>query len=271
MHHQEFEAPEALRSAMKCFWHNRIDFAEAPSSFEVLPDGYVEIIFIFGGPAGILVNGHPQVLSSPFMVGLLGSPVEFYVEEPIDIVGIRCYPWRVFDLLGIPPKKGIYSIHHPIARLQNILSEPVAMGRIEEAMIQVAHYLQETITEILQGELMARVGAVIINGKGMLPVRTIATAAHTTIRTMERSFRQSSGHTVKDVSAVMRFELVRNQLWLEPKSNLSGLAHQFGYTDQSHMTRDFKRYSGTTPAAFARKAGKEKKILSGNFVAFVQD
>jgi AraC-like DNA-binding protein len=57
----------------------------------------------------------------------------------------------------------------------------------------------------------------------------------------------------------MRFEQVRNQLWLKPDSNLAGLAHEFGYTDQAHLSKEFKRFSGTTPAAFARKAKKGKK------------
>jgi len=68
----------------------------------------------------------------------------------------------------------------------------------------------------------------------------------------------------------MRFEQVRNQLGLYPDSNIAGLAHELGYTDQSHLSREFKRYSGTTPAAFARKARKARQALDNDFVAFVQ-
>jgi AraC-like DNA-binding protein len=63
---------------------------------------------------------------------------------------------------------------------------------------------------------------------------------------------------------------VRNHLWLNPNSNIAGLAHELGYTDQSHLSREFKRYSGTTPAAFARKAKKGKQAMNSDFVAFVQ-
>jgi AraC-like DNA-binding protein len=68
----------------------------------------------------------------------------------------------------------------------------------------------------------------------------------------------------------MRFEQVRNQLWNSPETNIAGLAHELGYTDQSHLSREFKRYSGTTPGAFARKAKKRKQAVSDDFVAFVQ-
>ena len=104
---------------------------------------------------------------------------------------------------------------------------------------------------------------------GSIPVNQVAAAAHATVRTLERKFKQAAGYTVKDVSSVMRFEQVRNQLWINPDTNLAGLAHELGYTDQSHLSKGFKRYSGTTPAAFARKTRKAKQ--SGNdFVAFIQ-
>jgi AraC-like DNA-binding protein len=59
----------------------------------------------------------------------------------------------------------------------------------------------------------------------------------------------------------MRFEQVRNHLWLYPDSNIAGLAHELGYTDQSHLSREFKRYTGKTPAAFARGKKREREGL----------
>ncbi len=105
---------------------------------------------------------------------------------------------------------------------------------------------------------------------GTMPVSQVAAAAHATVRTLERNFKASSGHTVKDVSGLMRFEQARNQLWLYPDSGLAGLAHELGYTDQSHLSREFRRYSGITPAAWARKAKKAKQAVSNDFVAFIQ-
>jgi AraC-like DNA-binding protein len=118
--------------------------------------------------------------------------------------------------------------------------------------------------------MLFKAGVAMSKAKGSMPVSQVAAAAHATVRTLERNFKQSSGHTVKDVSALMRFEQVRNRLWLYPDTNLAGLAHELGYTDQSHLSREFKRYSGTTPAAFARKAKKGKQAVGNDFVAFIQ-
>jgi len=87
------------------------------------------------------------------------------------------------------------------------------------------------------------------------------------VLTLQRKFRRSSGRTVKDVSALMRFEQARNQLWRDPDTSLAALALALGYADQSHLSKEFKRYSGVTPGTFARKA---RSGASVDIVAFVQ-
>ncbi len=271
MQHQEFEPPPALQDTIKCFWYNRRDLGEQQTSFEVVPDGYAEIIFHFGSGCSLLHNRSLQPLPSPFMMGLLNQPVHFYTENCLEIIGIRCFPWTVFDLLGLPSSKdGLRIVEHPIARLQPTLEECIHAGRIDGALAQVKQYFLDARSGIATDSMLFKAGVAMRAANGTMPVSQVAAAAHATVRTLERKFRQSSGHTVKDVSGLMRFEQVRNQLWLNPDANLAGLALELGYTDQSHLSREFKRYGSTTPAAFARKAKKGKQAASNDFVAFVR-
>src|ERR1700761_8058877 len=139
--HQEFAPPEELRDTIKCFWYNRRDSGEEQSGFEVLPDGYAEIIFHFGNGCSISRNGDLQSLPSPFMMGLLNQPALFYAKNRLEIIGVRCFPWTVFDLLGLPSGKGgVQVFEHPIALLQPMLNELVLNGRIEEAITLVKEY-----------------------------------------------------------------------------------------------------------------------------------
>jgi len=271
MHHQEFEPPVELQDTIKCFWYNRRDFGELESGFEVLPDGYAEIIFHFGSGCSISYNGSLQPLPSPFMMGLLNQPVLFYTKNRLEIIGIRCFPWTVFDLLGLPSgKDGLRIFEHPIAQLQPTLNKWIHAGRIDEALAQVKQYFLDARSRIAIDSMLFKAGVAMREAKGTMSVSQVAAAAHATVRTLERNFSQSSGYSVKDVSILMRFEQVRNRLWLYPNSNIAGLAHELGYTDQSHLSREFKRYSGTTPAAFARKTKKAKQAVSNDFVAFIQ-
>ncbi len=271
MHHQEFPPPEALRDTIKCFWYNNRDVGEPQQSFEVVPDGYTEIIFHFGSGCSTIYNGDLQPLPSPFMMGLLNQPVTFYTKNRFEVIGIRCFPWTVFDLLGLQPgKDGVRIFEHPIAGLQPGLNNLVNDGRIDEALSVVKKYFLDARSGIAGDSTLFKAGVAMQEANGAMPVSQVAAAAHATVRTLERNFKQSSGYSVKDVSGLMRFEQVRNRLWHYPDSNLAGLAHELGFTDQSHLSREFKRYSGTTPAAFARKAKKERPMVSNDFVAFIQ-
>ncbi|GAB3582673.1 helix-turn-helix domain-containing protein [Hymenobacter daeguensis] len=271
MQHQEFEPPEALREAIKCFWYNCQDFGGPPAGFEVVPDGYAEIIFYFGSTLRIATPAGLQALPSPFMVGLLNQPAHFYAQNRLEIIGVRCYPWTVFELLGLPAgQDGVRTFEHAIARLQAPLAARLQAGSIAEAVAQVAAHFLAARAHGAADRMLAKAGAAMSDTRGTLPVSQVAAAAHATVRTLERKFKQAAGYTVKGVSGLMRFEQVRNRLWQQPAASLAGLAHELGYTDQAHLSRDFRRYSGTTPAAFARKAASRKQGLSTDFVAFVQ-
>jgi AraC-like DNA-binding protein len=256
MHHQEFLPPEELKDYIKCCWHNTRNSEEAHQTFEVQPDGYAEIIFHFGNGISISHNGNLMSLPSPFMMGLLNQPAVFHTKGRLEIIGIRCFPWTVFDLLGLPSNKNdVHIFDHPIAQLQSDLNDCIHAGKIEEAMDQVKKYFLHAKLGITDS-MLSKAGGAIRKANGTMPVSEVAAAAHATVRTLERNFKQSSGYSVKDVSALIRFEQARNRLWLHPQTNLAGLAHELGYADQSHLTKEFKKYSGTTPAAFARKTKK---------------
>ena len=268
--HKEFEAPEELKDSIRCFWYNDSNFGETETSFEVIPDGYAEIIFHFGSGCSIEQNGVLQKLPSPFLVGLLNQPVYFHTKNHLQIIAVRCFPWTVFDLLGLnSSKNSVHVFEHPVAEFHSTLAQLMNENKIEEAIYIIKEYFTNIHSKIPKNSLLYKAGVAMRKANGTIPVSQVADAAHSTVRTLERKFKQSSGHTVKDVSGLMRFEKVRNQLWLTPNSNLAELAVEFGYTDQAHLSKEFKRYSGTTPAKFAQKAKKEQ-IPDSDFVAFLQ-
>ncbi|NML64756.1 AraC family transcriptional regulator [Hymenobacter sp. RP-2-7] len=255
MQPQEFAPPAELRATIKCFWHTSLTLGEQTAGWEVMPDGYAEIIFCFGGVCSVATPGGWQPLSSPFLVGLLGQPALFRAPHQLEILGIRCFPWMVFELLGLPAgQDGVRSLAHPLAQLQAPLTQWLQAGNLPEAVAMLAQYLGQARPRGASGSLLDKAGEAMRAAQGTLPVSQVAAAAHATVRTLERRFKQSAGYTVKDVSGLMRFEQARNHLWQHPAASLAALAHELGYADQAHLSREFKRYSGLTPAAFARKA-----------------
>ncbi|MVN75199.1 helix-turn-helix domain-containing protein [Hymenobacter sp. HMF4947] len=270
MQHQEVEPPQALRDTIQSFWYTGMDLGELPARFEVVPDGYAEIIFHFGSGCSISTAGGVQPLPSPFLVGLLNQPALFIAQNRLELIGIRCFPWAVFDLLGLPAgQDGVRALAHPLAQLQAALAEWMRAGQVAEALAEVTQAFLTAQVGVARDRLLSQAGDAMRAAGGTLPVSQVAAAAHATVRTLERKFKQAAGYTVKDVSSLMRFEQVRFRIWLQPAASLASLAQDLGYADQAHLGREFKRYSGTTPAAFARKAKHWQQAVSTDFVAFI--
>ncbi|MFT3706927.1 MAG: AraC family transcriptional regulator [Archangium sp.] len=67
-----------------------------------------------------------------------------------------------------------------------------------------------------------------------------------------RAFKQAFGLTPEDFRRQLRLERARTLL-TEPQSHaLSDIAASAGFSDQSHMTREFRRMLGLSPGAYRR-------------------
>lgn len=71
-------------------------------------------------------------------------------------------------------------------------------------------------------------------------------------RHLARTFRDLMGCTVGEFLRRQRIEVARRLLTESPHS-LSQIAYRSGFADQSHLTRTFKRYVGSTPLEYRRR------------------
>lgn len=261
MPYQKIDPPLALRSLVRGFWYLRLDLAELPEGFEILPDSYPEILFHFGSPCYLTTPTGRQRLPSPFVVGLLQHPIRLSAPGRVDFLSAQCFPWT--------PTTWVEQDTGPaLAQLHRALAQAVAAGQITRALAQLTqHFLAKPVSI---DHALHQAGIAMRAAHGQVPVGQLASAACATVRTLERKCRLVTGYSIKSIATLMRFEQVRNQLWRQPTSPLASLAQAAGYADQAHLSREFKRFSGTTPARFARTGGQP--LPDGlDFVVFLQD
>jgi len=75
-------------------------------------------------------------------------------------------------------------------------------------------------------------------------------------RTMRRHFHQYLGLGPKQMERVLRAQGTMRHLIKSPTNSLSALSHDHGYSDQSHLTREFRDIVGLSPKRFASLVGK---------------
>ncbi|AZV56461.1 helix-turn-helix domain-containing protein [Clostridium sp. AWRP] len=91
----------------------------------------------------------------------------------------------------------------------------------------------------------------IIKNLGQIKIKELANETNYSVRYINKIFLQEFGLTPKVFSKMMRFQnLLSNLNNLELNmfnSDLTEIAIRLGYYDQSHMIKDFKQFTNTTP------------------------
>lgn len=74
-------------------------------------------------------------------------------------------------------------------------------------------------------------------------------------RTLQRACTETLGHGPKWLSRRIRLQEVALTLATRPNVELGVIAGNLGYTDQSHLTRDFRTATSITPQTYRRAVG----------------
>ena len=89
------------------------------------------------------------------------------------------------------------------------------------------------------------------NFSGEIKLKDIAAAVGMSMFHLSRTFRASTGVTLHRYLTRTRVERVK-ALLLDSDQSLAVIADAAGFSDQSHMSKTFKRFTGTTPRLFRR-------------------
>jgi len=94
----------------------------------------------------------------------------------------------------------------------------------------------------------------------MRSVPEIAGMCNMSPRNFNRKFIDAMGVSPKKYNRIIRFQKIIN-LFSSNKTNLNltALAYEFGYADQSHFIRDFADFSGITPLTYLNDRIKQPK------------
>ena len=94
----------------------------------------------------------------------------------------------------------------------------------------------------------------IMRRGGRISVESLCDDAGVSRRYLSKLFQRDVGLTPKAVTRVLRFQGALTLLAGRSQVPWDELALHCGYYDQSHLTRDFKQFSGFTPGEFVRMA-----------------
>jgi AraC-like DNA-binding protein len=259
-----------LRPLVAEYWALARDLA-AIGGFTVTPDCFGELICCVDGLVAV-VDGARETLPTCFLVGLLDGPLRLEAAGVVRCMAARLRPWAVGQLIagGLDlPRRGW-------ADATRLLG-----ARLSSAEELVGRRAWDALAEVFDRVLMEEVGRwkAVASGAevvgpfldGRRPTGAVAREADASSRQVERRVRALTGTSPKRLACLARFQRARDAIWADPAVELARLAAAAGYADQPHMTREFRRYAGQTPARFARESIARKRWLAALDVAIVQE
>jgi AraC-like DNA-binding protein len=238
--YREVAPPPALAGVLACGWHGRTGWARP---LRVLPDGCADLVWD-GAALTVVVTA--------------GASLRVWVPASASRVGVRLRCGAAGAVLGTP----MAQLPTGATRLSDVWGAPAR--RAEEV-------LSATENPLVQREVLEA----LVAARGVSPDRRVLAAVHalggpgtrTTdvageLGVSERALRRHLAHAVgagpKQLHRIRRFQRFLRRL--EPlaarRTSLAAVAADLGYADQSHLGRDCRRLSGSSPAALVRVAEK---------------
>lgn len=231
---REFLPTAALRPYVECLWFTP---PVSETGYAIVPDGCVDACFVLSQrkPRAILFGTTTHTSAYELEAGVPYFGVRFrpgcaslFVKEKIAELTDTELP--VSGLLGLNPEQLVDSAE--MTSWQR---------RIESALLCVLSSGVDRRTLIVREAV-----AIIDAHHGNIRVGAIARRCSIGERQLERLFLERVGISPKLYTRIRRFRSVLSHLDdppTEERPNFADVAASFGYTDQSHLVRDFQDFS----------------------------
>jgi methylphosphotriester-DNA--protein-cysteine methyltransferase len=255
----------ALAPYVRCYWRLVAPTNPFAVAERLVPDGATELIFNFGdayrrtdpsGKSVLVVGSH-----------LVGPRTGYFLIEQmgaIDHVAIRFAPGGLYRLLRLPVLEltdELYPVDTVMVDALSTLEAQLFAAHDDSARCALLdHFLLTKLHEEEKGDgaLFAHAHGLLQQYAATLSVGELASAAHVSPRTLERTFCTWTGYTPKQYTQIARFLTLLNSLHQRLASantpHWTTLAHTFEYYDHAHMNKDFLRFTGLTPTDYVARS-----------------
>lgn len=227
-------APD-LAPLVESFWTGQV---QESFSARILPDGCADILFTI----------RDDELVDLQVVGVMTRPHIVPLAAGTFLLGVRFQP----GMAGACLQCDLPKLNDRMAPLQSvcrgIAEEFVRLKGTTEARIAA---IEDRLSGLPRINRLQRAIVELVGHKGQLSIDELAALAGLGQRQLRRTCLKQSGLGPKHLARVLRFRHAVARL-RNGESDLTGMAFDCGYYDQSHMTRDFRELSGITPAAYLR-------------------
>lgn len=264
--YMEFEPCAALRPYIKCFWGTRkritLERTNIPTGGIVTPDTCMDIMFDVDFTNNRLSNSFCGINNATFSTFSKNDE-----KKEIFSFAIRFYAWSVVcfseeSVQGVLNQS--FDIGYHFEKIKKQISPILLYAESMEMLIPIVEkILLANLHTERSNSLVLEALYRMMRHKGNCKIEGLAKDLHISNRQLERLFREYVGVSPKSMASMMRYQYLWNDVLFRPDFRILDAVHEYGYTDQAHLLRDFRKYHSMNI--------EEAKKHAGMHVAFLQD
>ena len=233
-------------------------------------DGNTGIVFSFRGHliADAPSNTPLNTLPNAFVYGQISAFKDLYLAGETALIIVVFQPSGVHQLLGIPADELRDTIvsTEDVFGLQALELQEKLLGKNDcqnKPTLLNAFFTQLMPKNAFNSHILIQSSLhFILKNKGCVSVNQLVKHTGYTERHIERMFSDAVGLNPKKFSNIIRLHTFL-RLMKEGTGNFTTIGYKCGYADQSHLIREFKKYTGITPKEYVNDTRK----LAVNFMA----
>ena len=233
-----------LRPYVRCYWGTDAPLIQAGDDGVlglVIPDTCVDIIYRIDYTANTVEGGFCGINDSSFCSHDRGA-----VGHMAATFAIRFYAWRAYAFADDSMKStinGWLDVGSRFEWLDKILRPKLLeLKTLQEKASFAGKLLLKRLSDVKENVIVDNAIQNILINKGSLDVSDLARDSFVSTRQLERLFHEYAGITPKKMSNLIRYQCLWRDILFEPDFDILSAVHKYGYTDQSHLLREFKRY-----------------------------
>lgn len=233
-----------LAGIVRCFWGSNSPYLNTESVFSetmVIPDTCVDIIYQIDYTENIITGKFCGINDASFVACEKTKPGHL-----VSVFAIRFYAWGAYSFAedSLTDTLNQYcDISSRFRRLDEILRPQLLEKQTLKERIAITEdiFLRQ-LSKIRQNDNVDNAVRLILQQKGALSVDMLARECFISSRQQERLFREYIGITPKKLCNLIRYQCLWNELLSNPVFCIQDAVCRYGYSDQSHLMREFKRY-----------------------------
>lgn len=232
-----------LAKYIRCFWGSEIPYVikEKRTGDIVIPDTCADIIYHIDHTDHTITGGFCGINDAAFS--------DCHKEETghlVSVFAIRFYAWGAYTFSEDSLKdtiNGYFDVQSRFWWLDHLLrSQLLEKNTLEERIKTAETMFVRKLPGIKQHSVIDKAVHHIIRNKGRQSAVELAGECFVSSRQLQRLFHEYIGITPKKLSNLIRYQYLWNEIITDTQFDVQDAVHRYGFTDQSHLLREFKRY-----------------------------